>query len=95
MEPLGFIRFLNHSCSPNSGFKIRGKEARLVAIKDISAGDEVTFDYSTTMHKDKWSLKCNCGNRKCRGLITNFDTLTKSLQNRYKKLGIVPRYAYS
>ena len=38
MKPLGFLRFLNHSCSPNCGFKIIGKKAKLVAIRDIKAG---------------------------------------------------------
>ena len=94
MKPLRFLRFLNHSCSPNCGLKIIGKKAKLVAIRDIKAGEELTFDYSTTMYRDTWSMKCNCGSSRCRYIISNFDSLPKRVQNEYKRLGIVPKYVY-
>lgn len=39
-------RTFNHSCNPNSF--IKGKN-ELVALRDIKKGEEITFDYSTTM----------------------------------------------
>ena len=94
MKPLGFLRFLNHSCSPNRGLKIMGKKVKLVAIRNIKAGEEVTYDYSTTMYNDPWLLKCKCGSRNCRKIIGDFSTLPKKIQNKYKRLGIIPRYLY-
>lgn len=50
-------RFLNHSCSPNC--RVDGR--LLVALRDLAAGEELTFDYNAT----EWSLAtpfpCACG----------------------------------
>jgi len=84
--------FVNHSCNPNSGHKIRGKSAKLVAIKDIKKGDEITFDYSTTMYNSGEEMKCYCGNKKCRKLIKDFNHLPKKIRKKYIDMGIVPKY---
>jgi len=41
--------FFNHSCNPNAGIR---RKSELFAIKGISKGEEITFDYSTTVGKD-------------------------------------------
>lgn len=67
-----FSRFLNHSCEPNCETQkwIVNGDARvgLFAKKDIPAGSELTFDYQMDFsHFEK--LKCNCGSKRCSGLI--------------------------
>jgi len=84
--------FFNHSCNPNSGLKIEGKKVFLVAIKDIKKGEEVAWDYSTTMDKDDWELDCMCESKNCRKRIRDFKYLPKELQQKYIKLEIVPEY---
>lgn len=84
--------FFNHSCDPNSGLKINGKEVFLVAIKDIKKGDEICWDYSTTMDEDDWEMNCNCGSKSCRGRIRDFKYLPSDIQKKYLDLGIVPEY---
>ncbi len=37
--------YINHSCNPNSGIK---NSVKIVAMKNIRRGEEVTFDYSTS-----------------------------------------------
>lgn len=64
----------------------------LFAIRDIGEGEEITWDYSTTMFDDDWELKCNCGSSKCRGVVREFKYLQESLRNEYIKVGIVPGY---
>lgn len=58
--------FTNHSCDPNSGFD---KDGNLIAVRGISEGEEVVWDYSTTEHNPKFRMKCNCGSNKCRRVI--------------------------
>ncbi|GIW66358.1 MAG: hypothetical protein KatS3mg095_0256 [Candidatus Parcubacteria bacterium] len=56
--------FINHSCDPNSYVYINGNKVLLIALKNIKKGEEITYDYSTTMYNDSWSIKCNCGSKK-------------------------------
>lgn len=86
--------FFNHSCNPNAGLKIinKNKKTLLVAIKKIKKGDEITWDYSTTMDENNWEINCNCGNKNCRGRIRDFKYLPLTVQKKYLKLKIVPEY---
>jgi len=84
--------FFNHSCSPNSGLRIKGRKAFLVAIKNIKKGGEITWDYSTTMDEDSWEIECDCGNKNCRKRIRDFKYLPKKIQQKYARLEIVPKY---
>ena len=88
----GFDDFINHSCNPNSGLFISGKKVILSPIRNIKKGEEITWDYSTTMDEDDWEIDCTCGSKKCRRRIKDFKYLPKKLQQKYIQLGIVPRY---
>ncbi|KAK0416426.1 hypothetical protein QR680_012476 [Steinernema hermaphroditum] len=74
-------RFVNHSCDPNAA-AIRAyvdfdsldyHRIGYFAIKDISAGEEITIDYFVGAKKSKSSntsgLRCLCGAKKCRGMF--------------------------
>lgn len=78
--------FFNHSCDPNSGFK---GQVFLVAMRDIRAGEEITFDYGMTVSESVGSdmvfeMDCACGSSRCRGTITEQDWMIPELQIRYK-----------
>ena len=93
MGPSGGVDdFFNHACNPNSGLKIEGKRVILVAIKNIKKNKEIMWDYSTTMDEDDWELDCTCGSKNCRKRIRDFKYLPKEIQQKYIKLGIVPKY---
>ncbi len=79
-------RYLNHSCSPNAGFV---DEIRLIALRQIRPGEEIRFDYSTTMLERYWELDCRCDSPQCRGRIRDFDLLPMALQRHYLRLGVV------
>ena len=83
---------INHSCNPNCGLVYRNGRIRLVAIKEIAKGEELTFDYSTTMDEDCWEMSCLCGDENCRQVVRDFKHLHKSLQRKYITLGVVPQY---
>ncbi|HZZ43123.1 MAG TPA: hypothetical protein VFE58_09305, partial [Tepidisphaeraceae bacterium] len=64
----------------------------LVAIRDIEEGEELYFDYSTTMDEDDFEMVCRCGTKGCRGVVRDFKHLPGELKKRYVGLGVVPGY---
>jgi hypothetical protein len=78
--------FANHSCDPNAGIR---DNRRLVAIRPIAKGDEIRFDYSTTMDEDFWTMDCRCGSADCRGKVEDFHRLPPEVRRRYLELGVV------
>lgn len=71
---------LNHSCDPNVG--IVGQIA-FHAMRDIAAGEELTFDYATG-DDDDWEMDCACGAQGCRGRITGQDWRRHELRRKYQ-----------
>lgn len=83
---------VNHSCEPNCGVVIDDRGVRLVAIRDIAAGEELFFDYATTLDEDDWTMPCRCGVPSCRGVVRDGKYLPDAVWDRYVALGIVPDY---
>ena len=84
--------FINHACEPSCGLRTNCTSLLLVAIRDIAAGEELTYDYATTSRDDPWRLECRCRAPTCRRLIGEFKDLPPDLQRRYIDLGIVSDY---
>jgi|SRR3989344_1574210 len=84
--------FINHSCNPNYFVKINDKRAFLIGLKNISKGEEITYDYSTTLDEDDWEMDCNCKESICRKRVRDFKYLPKKLQQKYIKLNIIPDF---
>jgi uncharacterized protein len=76
-EPV--MLFLNHSCEPNVGF---AGNIVLVAMRDISPGEELTTDYALFDDYDG-VMECRCGVPSCRGVIGGRDWQRPDLQRRY------------
>jgi hypothetical protein len=94
MGPSGGVDdLINHSCDPNCGLKFMQDGPYLIAIRPIAAGEELTWDYSTTVVADDWSMQCFCGVPQCRGVIGDFRDLPPQIKARYQWLGIIPDYA--
>jgi uncharacterized protein len=72
--------FMNHSCQPNCVIMGRTK---VVALRRIEPGEEVTFDYSTNVGWDGFSMKCKCGTRECRKVVRSYGFLADELKGRY------------
>jgi SET domain-containing protein len=72
--------FINHSCEPNLG--IRGQIV-YVALRDIAAGEEVTYDWAMEENVAT-RTRCRCGARRCRGVLTGRDWTIPRLQRRYR-----------
>jgi uncharacterized protein len=79
-EREGSMIFSNHSCDPNIGVK---GQVIFVAMRDITAGEELTHDWAMT-DDDDYSMECNCGMAGCRKLVTGQDWRRKDLQEKYQ-----------
>ena len=79
MDELEDADFINHSCDPSCGF--RGS-LEVVALRDIRAGKEITFDYAMS-ESSNFQMKCVCGAAQCRGVITGEDWKIPELQKKY------------
>ncbi|HMX58380.1 MAG TPA: S-adenosylmethionine decarboxylase [Leptospiraceae bacterium] len=80
LDSVDDAEYFNHSCEPNCGF--RG-QAALVAMRDIRAGEELTFDYAMAETYDHpW--KCECGSKHCRGTLRGTDHNLPELRDRYR-----------
>lgn len=81
---LEYACFFNHSCDPNAGIK---GQIFMVAMRDIERGEQITFDYAMTLHKVKglppYKMKCLCGSKICRGIVTDSDWKIPALQKKY------------
>ncbi len=89
VDPISPARYLNHSCEPNAGFV---DDISLIALKPILPGEEIRFDYSTTMLERHWELDCSCGASNCRERIRDFDLIPQELQGLYLDLGVVQSF---
>lgn len=76
--------FLNHSCEPNLGF-VSGS-LMLYALRNIGAGEELFFDYSTTMNEPGWAFRCRCRTGSCRGRVQSYCDLSEPQQKRLRNL---------
>ncbi len=75
--------YVNHSCDPNSGFK---GQIFLVAMRDIKADEEITFDYAmclSRIEKEPYSFQCECDAPNCRGKVTDDDWKNADIQKKY------------
>jgi len=81
--------FINHSCDPNAGIV---NDSVLIALRDIPQGEEICFDYSTSMSENLWTMDCRCRTGKCRGMIKDFHYLPPELKADYLELGIVQSF---
>ncbi len=61
---------VNHSCNPNCGM---GNATQLVAMRDIAAGEEITFDYAMSDASVLVELACICTTPQWRRNITSLD----------------------
>lgn len=74
--------YVNHSCDPNSGFD---GSLRLVARRDISSDEEITWDYSTAIDEGDFpGFPCTCGSDQCRGMVRSYRDLSTADQQRLK-----------
>jgi hypothetical protein len=66
--PWNPARWLNHSCAPNCEAELDEGRVWIVALHDIKAGEELTFNYGYDL-EDYRKHPCRCGVADCVGYI--------------------------
>lgn len=61
-------RFINHSCAPNVEARVEAGQIWIFAMRDITAGEEVTFNYGFDL-VDYKEYPCRCGAPNCVGFM--------------------------
>ncbi|WP_158509860.1 SET domain-containing protein-lysine N-methyltransferase [Pseudodesulfovibrio indicus] len=84
--------FLNHSCDPNCAFISYEDGFAFQAIKYIELGEELTWDYSTTINYEDKPVQCMCGSSNCRSQIRAFWELPEKVKVFYLERSYVPNY---
>jgi SET domain-containing protein len=59
--------FINHSCDPNLFTRTVCGHVLFFALRDISAGEELSIDYGPSHHDGRKA--CYCGAPRCRGTL--------------------------
>jgi hypothetical protein len=79
----------NHSCDPNAGLRNDGV---LFALRSIEPGEEITYDYSTTVDDFLWQMPCACGSTHCRRVIGDFQTIPHERKEYYRERNALLRH---
>ena len=79
-------RYINHCCQPNTYVKTVNGKRLVIALRDLAAGEEITYDYCINSGGDTvWT--CHCGAERCRHTIhSDFFHLPLELQLEYLPL---------
>lgn len=77
-----FLQYINHSCDPNVFFDTTTMQ--VVALKEINAGDELTFFYPSTEWKMTQPFNCYCGCAGCLGEIRGAAYLSEDVWKQYR-----------
>jgi SET domain-containing protein len=76
IDGFGTAMFINHSCDPNCETEDEDGRVYVVAIRDIAAGEELTYEYN--LHdSDDTEGDCYCGAAKCRGTMFSADEVER------------------
>ena len=66
--PWNPARFINHSCAPNCEAEVEAGKITIIALRDIAAGEELSFNYGYDL-EDYRDHRCQCGAAECLGFI--------------------------
>ncbi len=67
-------RWINHACEPNCESETVGRRVFIKALRDLSPGEELFYDYGLTVDarltaRLKREYACRCGSPICRGTM--------------------------
>ena len=72
---------VSHSCAPNCGI---AAGVLVVAMREIMAGEQLSFDRAMTSGCDVYEFECACGAPTCRHKVTGHDWMLPQLQLAYR-----------
>ena len=76
----------NHSCDPNCAYD----GLNVVALRDVTKGDELTLDYADFCSETSAEFQCACGAANCRGLVKGSAGNSVALRERRRRKACEP-----
>lgn len=76
------LQYINHSCDPNVFFDTYAM--KVIALKPIEEGDEMTFFYPSTEWDMAQPFSCFCGTDRCLGQIQGAAHISREVLDTYK-----------
>ena len=84
-----FLQYINHGCDPNCFFDT--SLMQVTALKDIAAGEELTFFYPSTEWEMDSPFQCYCNKPCCVGFISGAANIPYEILKRYKLSDFIKR----
>ena len=79
----GMAMFVNHSCDPNCETDEEDGRVYIAAIRDIAAGEELTYDYC--LYDGEEEAPCSCGSKGFRGRMYSPEELKRMARAAVRK----------
>ena len=79
----GVAMFINHSCDPNCETDEIDNRVWIIALRNIKAGEELTYDYMLYDGDENDPAPCYCGSKNCRGTMFSENEIKR--QKRAKR----------
>lgn len=76
IDGFGIAMFINHSCNPNCESELVNERVFITAIRDIAAGEELTYEYNL-YDSDEEEQDCYCGAKQCRRTMFSEDEVKR------------------
>jgi len=76
------LQYINHSCDPNVYFDL--ERMAIICLRDIAAGEEITFFYPSTEWIMIQPFACHCGAAACRGLVQGAAHMDPAVLRQYR-----------
>jgi uncharacterized protein len=87
IDGFGMAAFVNHSCDPNCVSDQIDGRIWIIALRDIAANEELTYDYCLWDAEPGEEAPCYCGAEQCRGTMYSEEEIVrqKRLVRRQKR----------
>ena len=83
-----FSEAFNHSCEPLCAITAKNE---IIAIKDIAADEELTYDYAMTVlptfYTKNWKMSCGCNAKNCRQSVSTVKNIADAQLLAYIREG--------
>ena len=83
VDGYGTAMYINHSCEPNCETDQIDGKIWIIALRDIKAGEELTYDYN--LFDGEGDAPCTCGAKRCRGTMYSWDEIRKRKKEAKRK----------
>ncbi|HET9838060.1 MAG TPA: SET domain-containing protein-lysine N-methyltransferase [Candidatus Angelobacter sp.] len=91
IDGFGMAAFVNHHCDPNCETDQIRNRIWIIAMRNIAAGEELTYDYNLFDADPGEMAPCYCGSPKCRGTMYSEEEIAR--QKRFARRALKRRSA--